>query len=278
MARFAIAPLWVSPARNRFAIRGWRGALVAAIAFVFVAGGVAVAMGAQRLALWGVVQMCTANQTMFGRPFPCLKVDVSNGAGLGWAVLRPPFGPPDTILTPTTKIIGIEDPWLLSAEAPNYFRDAWNMRSFVQTRDGGRSARDNMAVGINSRMARSQDQLHIHIGCLTPDVWRPLQSIAPKLPINTWTDIGPIVEGADFHALRIASDDLNGVNPFRLAMDAFKGDEPFNPADLFLLVARLGDAGKNGEFVVLTSRAGNVRWPRAPSTDEVLDNVCASEN
>ena len=271
-------PLPASPAQIRRGFRGRRGVVIALIAFVLVAAGVAFATGAQRLTLWGVVQLCTANQTMFGGPFPCLAVDLNDGVGLGWVVLRPPLGSPDTILSPTKKVLGIEDPWLRSNDAPNYFRDAWKMRSFVKTRDGGRAARDNMAVAVNSRIARSQDQLHVHIGCLTPDVWRPLQTIVPKLMFNSWADIGPIVEGADFRALRIASDDLAGVNPFRLAMDAYKSDGPIKSADLLVVVARLGDAGKNGEFVLLTSRVGSARWPRAPSTDEILDVACASEN
>ena len=85
---------------------------------------------ADRDALWGVVRACVSTHELTGGAFPCLFVDVSEGEERGFVVLRPPFGPPDTILAPTRKIDGVEDPWLMSPEAPNYFEAAWDALPF----------------------------------------------------------------------------------------------------------------------------------------------------
>ena len=44
----------------------------------------------------------------------------------------------DTILAPTRRITGVEDPFLQSPEAPNYFDAAWRARTFLRTRTGAR--------------------------------------------------------------------------------------------------------------------------------------------
>src|SRR5580658_7748696 len=79
-----------------------------AFAFAAVAGGPEISRGA----LWKVVQTCVANRALTGAAFPCLKVDVSQGDKHGYALLRAPWGAPDLILTPTRRMVGVEDPSL----------------------------------------------------------------------------------------------------------------------------------------------------------------------
>ena len=82
----------------------------------------------QRDVLLQVVRACVANHAITGLAFPCLEVNTSEGEDRGYIVLRRP-GLRDIVLAPTKQVVGIENPWLRTAEAPNYFQDAWNARS-----------------------------------------------------------------------------------------------------------------------------------------------------
>ena len=87
------------------------------------------------MVLWQVVRACVADYKLTGTPFPCLEVDLSGGEERGTVVLRPPLLE-DTVLAPTRLITGIEDPFLRSPEAPNYFDAAWRARTFLKDEDG----------------------------------------------------------------------------------------------------------------------------------------------
>jgi len=159
------------PIRTLGAKRAWRIAIFALAFLVLVGSARAFLAAAGRQALWQVVRACLATYTLTGVAFPCLKVNLTSGVERGYVVLRPMFGSPDTILTPTRKVVGLEDPWLRTAAAPNYFEAAWNARTLVKSaRSPGR---EEAALAVNSEGLRGQDQLHIHIGCLVPSARQP---------------------------------------------------------------------------------------------------------
>ncbi len=217
------------------------------------------AMGLHRTALWQVVRACVADYQLTGAPFPCLQVDLSGGEARGNVVLRPPFLD-DTILVPTRRIVGVEDPFLRSPEAPNYFDAAWRARTFLDGPDGEAPERDAIALIVNSAVVRVQDQLHIHIGCLRPSARLALAAAAPKVPIGEWAPIGAVVPHTMFWALRVPGTDLANVNPFRLAAEAFVGKA--RPGDLTIVVAGVRVEGDD-EFLILASyaRAPGAWWP-----------------
>jgi len=94
--------------------------ILAVVAVVTVcAGFAAYAMELHRMVLWQVVRACVADFKLTGKPFPCLEVDISRREAFGNVVLRPPLMD-DTVLVPTRRMKGIEDPFLQSPEAPNY--------------------------------------------------------------------------------------------------------------------------------------------------------------
>ena len=159
------------------------------------------------MALWQVVRACVADYKLTGTPFPCLEVNLAGGEELGNVVLRPPLLD-DTILAPTRRIKGVEDPFLRSPEAPNYFDAAWRARTFLKDADGEAPERDAIALFVNSAIVRTQDQLHIHVGCLLPYARRTLAAAAPKVPMGEWAQIGPVVPHTMFWAYRIPGTDL----------------------------------------------------------------------
>jgi CDP-diacylglycerol pyrophosphatase len=220
----------------------------------------AYAMQLHRTALWQIVRACVANTKLTGSPFPCLEVNLAGGEELGDVVVRPPLSD-DTILSPTRRIPGVEDPFLQSPEAPNYFDAAWRARTFLKDADGQAPERDAIALFVNSAAQRTQDQLHIHMGCLVPYARRTLAAAAPKVPMGAWAQIGPVVPHTMFWAYRIPGTELANVNPFRLAAEELAG-KTRGPGDLTVAVAGMRVAGDD-EFLILASyaKAPHAWWP-----------------
>jgi CDP-diacylglycerol pyrophosphatase len=229
----------------------------------------AFAIGLDRIVLWQVVRACVADFKLTGTPFPCLEVDLSGGEERGNVVLRPPLSD-DTILAPTRKITGIEDPFLQSPGAPNYFDVTWRARTFLKGADGQAPERDAIALVANSAVVRGQDQLHIHLGCLLPSARRTLAAAAPKIPIGQWAPIGAVVPYTMFWGLRIQGTDLSNVEPFRLAAEAFAG-KARGPGDLTVAIAGVRVEGDD-EFLILASYA-KAPW-RPVGADDLLYPAC----
>jgi CDP-diacylglycerol pyrophosphatase len=227
------------------------------------------AIGLDRTALWQVVRACVADYKLTGRPFPCLEVDLAGGEELGSVVLRPPLLD-DTILASTRRITGIEDPFLQAPEAPNYFDAAWRARTLLKDAGGHAPERDAIALFVNSAVVRTQDQLHIHVGCLLPYARRTLAAAAPKIPMGEWAQIGPVVPHTMFWGYRIRGTDLANVNPFRLAAEAVAG-KTRDPGDLTVVVAGVR-VESDDEFLILASyaKAPHAWWP--VGADNLLDS------
>ena len=230
----------------------------------------AYAMELHRMVLWQVVRACVADYKLTGTPFPCLEVNLTGGEERGSVVLRPPLSE-DTVFAPTRRIKGVEDPFLQSPDAPNYFDAAWRARTFLKAADGRAPERDDIALFLNSAIVRTQDQLHIHVGCLLPHARRTLAAVAPKIPMGEWAQIGPVVPHTMFWGYRLPGADLANVNPFRLAAEEL-GDKTSSPGDLTIVVAgvRVED---DDQFLILASysKAPHAWWP--VGADNLLD-IC----
>ena len=242
--------------------RGAKAVRILAVAAVLTvsAAFAAYAMELHRTALWQVVRACVATYKLTGKPFPCLEVNLAGGEERGAVVLRPPFMD-DTLLAPTRRIIGIEDPFLQSPEAPNYFEAAWRARSFLKDASGQVPERDAIVLFVNSEIVRTQDQLHIHVGCLLPYSRHMLAAAAPKVPVGEWAQIGAVVPHMVFWAYRIAGTDLANVNPFRLAADEL-GGKTNSPGDLTVAVVG-ARVDRDDEFLILATyaKAPHAWWP-----------------
>ncbi len=242
---------------------------IAAAGLLAVALGVTtLAAASDRGALWGVVRACLATHALTGAAFPCLDVDVRDGADRGFVVLRPPVGAPDTVLVPTRRVVGVEDPWVVDPDAPNYFAQAWRARSFVAALSAGDGRERDAAVAVNSEPLRSQDQLHIHIGCLDPEVGKALAPFIAAARVGEWKRAAPPEFGGEFWILRTGRSSLDGVDPFRLV-----GEGPAatarERARTSIAVTKPWIGGRR-EFVVLASRNGGVR------AETVVDLACAA--
>lgn len=198
--------------------------------------------------LWHLVSdRCVAGEVADRDPAPCSAVDLDSG----WAVLKDLEGVRQYLLIPTAKVSGVESPELIAPWAPNYFAAAWRSRSFTEAAAGGTLPRDWMSLAVNSSMARSQNQLHIHIDCLRADVHDLLARHAAEIGTG-WAPFAPLLNGHSYDALAVDGDDLS-VNPFRLRADALA--DPGNEMGIQTLV--VAGAVRNGRpgFVILADRA-----------------------
>lgn len=241
-----------------------------------IAGAIAIvgiwAFSLDRQALWPVIRACVANSRLTGSPFPCLEVKLEGGAQRGFVVLRPPIGQPDTILSPIRWVSGVESPLLMSPEAPNYFADAWNARRFVTDADGRPIDPLRIGLVVNPKERRTQDQLHIHIGCLVPEAEAALQAFAARAPAGQWSKLGALVPHSVFWGFPTGSTDLATVEPFRLAVAAMAGMTQ-NQANVTVAVGLTSVKGRK-EFIVLATYPGAPHQWWTMGSDDLLEYDC----
>lgn len=204
-----------TPPSSRRLRRRLAAAALSLTALVAVPGH-AVAHG-DREALWHLIhEQCVPDQLSHRDPAPCIEVDLDEGEQRGAAVMKDSEGPDQFLLIPTARITGIEDPAVRAPDAPNYFEYAWRARVYTEEEAGGTLPRDWISLAVNSAPARTQDQLHIHIDCLTADVHQALAASAGLIG-PAWTSLPVPLAGDNYQA--IAIDSLESVNPFVLATD-----------------------------------------------------------
>ena len=230
--------------------------------------GVVAGRGMMRDTLWRVVRSCVGNYSVTGLAFPCLAVDLTGGEAKGWVVLRPPIGDPDTILAPTARIIGVEDPKLQDPGAANYFASAWSAREFVPGE--GAPLASETAVVVNSKFSRTQDQLHLHIGCLNPTVRANLRKLAPGLSVGVWTRDDRMAPGwRETWVLRTGLSDAHALQPFRRVYEIAPDTQRM--ARLLVAVATAPTQGRD-EFVIIAVQS---IAKSDPGAEEVVEPSCS---
>jgi len=226
-------------------------ALTTALACSLVAVGSA---QADPNALWTIVHgQCVANESRHHDPAPCARVDLGFGEERGYAVYRDAVGAHQYLLIPTARITGIESPELLEPDATTYFAEAWQARSFVEELAGGRIGRDWMSLAVNSAVARSQDQLHIHMDCLHADVHDILASSAGLIG-SAWAPLPTPLAGHTYSAITVNSADLDELNPFQLLADGLHGAREEMGLYTLIVVGAVDGSGQP-RFIVLAGRA-----------------------
>jgi CDP-diacylglycerol pyrophosphatase len=255
--------------RRRWAIGGMlAAALVGAVGLLF---GPDLLNAADPDALWKIVHgVCVPHQELALDPSPCAFVSAGSQRELGYAVLKDRSGATQYLLIPTDKVTGIEDPKLLKPGTETYLIKAWAFRSLLFARLGHDLPAQDVSLAINSVPGRSQNQLHIHIDCVRPDVRDALKaaqaSIGPE-----WKPLAPPFSSHTYQAMAIPAQELERSNLFhRLARTVPAGS--MGQETLVVIGAILAD-GKPG-FDILTDRVGSSPGDMA-SGEELQDHDCA---
>ena len=129
-------------------------------------------------ALWQIIsQKCVPNMAKSGNPAPCQQVNTAQG----YVTLKDLNGPLQFLLMPIEKITGMESPIILEPTPPNLFAAAWQQRSLLAKKRGATIDDSALSLAINAQYGRSQNQLHIHISCLRPDIRQQLDNMTARL-------------------------------------------------------------------------------------------------
>ncbi len=230
-------------------------------------------------ALWKIVHdRCVPDQLAHRSPAPCASVDLSGGEADGSAVLKDIEGTSQFLLIPTARISGIESPAILAPDAPNFFARAWSATALVDERLHRLLPRRDLSLAINSRSGRSQEQLHIHVDCIAPEVRAALDRAAPAIGAQ-WRPLPVRLALHRYRAIRIPGDSLADVNPFRLLAASLADPGREMGRHTLVLVGEVRD-GQPG-FVLLDGEAGPLAALLGPrialgsgSGEELQDHAC----
>ncbi|MGH7024568.1 MAG: CDP-diacylglycerol diphosphatase, partial [Caulobacteraceae bacterium] len=189
-------------------------------------------------ALWHVVHdLCAVDMKISHLPAPCLEYDRRGG----YAALKDLRGKTQVLLIPTARVTGIESPKLLAWGGPNYWQAAWDARRFFEKRAGGEVPREDIGLAINSMFGRSQNQLHIHIDCIKPEVKAALAEHAGEIGAE-WKPLGFDLAGERYRARRILGDEIAPHDPFKLlARENARAREDMGRQTLAVIGAEFAD-------------------------------------
>ena len=154
-------------------------------------------------ALWNIVHgECVPHFEAGEGPKPCESVELEGGVAEGVAILKDLVGVAQMLAIPTRRITGIEDPQMLAPDAPPVFAIGWGAKALVEARLGRSLPREAVGLAINSKWARSQDQLHVHVDCVAIPVMKALAVYASALD-GEWRAMTVPLQGRVYFALRV---------------------------------------------------------------------------
>jgi len=234
---------------------------------------VSAAAQADPSALWNIVHgQCVPHEEASHDPSPCAVVTLSGGMAKGYSLLKDITGIAQYLLIPTARIGGIEDPAILAPDAVNYWQAAWEGRSLVEQRLHTTLARDDVSLAINSAWGRTQNQFHIHIDCVRPDVRDALHANLDRIGM-AWAPFPVALASHEYQAIRVNQGTLLGVDPFRVLVDQVP-DARGNMGKYTLVVVGMTFPDSSPGFVLLTDRV-NLLAGNLAAGEELQDHSCA---
>jgi CDP-diacylglycerol pyrophosphatase len=231
------------------------------------------AAAADRGALWRIAHdQCVPNEEAHQNPAPCAHVDVRGGIDRGYVILKDRVGIAQFLLIPTRRIAGIESPDLLAPGSFNYWAAAWQNRTYVMAAIKHDLAWDTIGLAVNSALSRSQDEFHIHIDCLAPEV-RALLAVHRTEIGTTWAELAFDLRGERYFARRLAAADLPRQDPLTLLASGVPGAGQHMGQETLVVAGVTFAPGQNG-FVLLAARANPASGNLAHG-ENLLDHSCA---
>lgn len=210
--------------------------------------------------LWQIVsEGCVTQQQQSASPAPCLRVNLPEH----YAVFNDANGPLHTLLIPTDKITGIESPALLNSKTENYFQHGWDTRYLLQQKSTFPIAEPYLALAINSRYGRTQNQLHLHLACLKPDVYRAISRQIQHIG-SQWQTLNTTLSGRHYLAIKVPET----TNPF-MALAQYVEAEGDSMA--YYGLARI--VPEQGEAILLATRL-QLTALNLGTAEELLDFDC----
>ena len=226
--------------------------------------GVDLLPGAGRDGLRQVVQnQCLQNWRQHHDPAPCERIWLSSPQpdSPGYAVLEDRKGGAHYLLIPLQTFSGTESGELLDPDLPNYFAQAWNVRDLLDKYVGHAVPRTAVGLALNTARTRDQDQFHIHIECLRPEVFEALQAAAAQISTK-WSPI--TVMGSTYQAMRIGDASLESTRLFELVAQV--SPEARHHLETYTVLIAGMQYPEGAGFAILTSTG--------PTAELLLDPGC----
>lgn len=247
------------PASTRRVLQAATGVVIAA---ALLLGCQAVVRVHNPDALWQIVsRSCVPSEAAGKGPGKCAKVSPD-----GYALLKDMRGKGQYLLIPTARVTSMESSALSRPGAPDYFLDAWENRGFVSKALDARVPDALMSLAINSAKGRSQNQLHIHIDCMSQAVRDALSAYDDAAP-GAWVDAR--LNHHFYRLMRVASASAADVHPYeRVLKQAEAHGQAIGDHSIFMATA------PGGFFVV-----DGYYQPYGPSanpgsSEELQDHSC----
>lgn len=171
-----------------------------------------------------------------------------------------PHKPQAYLLIPVDPIAGVEDEKIFSPPFVDLWSSAW---LWSEKYPGRTSAVTGLAM--NSALARTQNQLHIHISCVLPDVTRALWKKRISSDPNNATSVKLGPNHTTYRVVAVPT--LDGANsPFTIARTIAQSTKT-EMREQGIAVVR---GKKNNGFYVLDTAENR------GGAEELLDQTCAS--
>ncbi|WP_369309050.1 CDP-diacylglycerol diphosphatase [Providencia rettgeri] len=220
-------------------------------------------------ALWNIVneQCLSPQKTVFASPSSCLKVDKEKH----YVLFKDKQGPRHNLVIPTSTIAGIESPQLLEPSSPDYFAIAWQERESLLPKAGTPFPHDLLAVAVNSPYGRSQNQLHLHIACLKPEVSLQINQVSTHITTD-WATLPTKLIGHHYLAKKLQDEPTKPKNAFN-QLNEYVEKHQDKMSNFGLALIQLTDGSK----VLLANRV-NIWDLNLGSAGELLDYQCVAAN
>lgn len=207
--------------------------------------------------LWALAQCCESSLTS---DVGCRVHDQKNG----YVIIKDNSArkPRSYMIIPTSRVTGIEDGLVDRPPVVDFWQYGW-----AQSRTWpGYSAADT-GMAINSEQGRTQNQLHIHISCVRPDVKKALDQAAigffPARPVTLRL---PPHDNL-YRALKVTR--LDGEqSPFLVFQSDPKVKETMGEQSIAVV-----GSGIAGQYYVLDTQSGDGNRGQA---EELLEQTCQS--
>jgi CDP-diacylglycerol pyrophosphatase len=180
----------------------------------------------------------------------------------GYVIIKDndPRKPQAYLILPIAKVTGVEDPLIFKPPVVDFWQHGWAQSATYP----GRPPADT-ALAINSRHARSQNQLHIHISCVRSDVKSAL--LATPIPFYPDKPVAlPLAPHQHVYEVVKVTGLAGPLSPFLLARD-----NPGAKADMGDQSIAVVGSAKADEYFVLSTHHGA---DNPAFAEELLNQSC----
>lgn len=197
----------------------------------------------------------------------CVMVDRAKGLVL----YKDAIGRSHFLIIPDHRVTGVEESGVWQNDGgPNQWAFGWDARQFVGQARGRQLPDAILGLAINSKASRSQEQMHIHLDCISRDARDFVSGTSARIG-TTWTALRFM--GKPVQAIFVPSPEPSmSVNPFLLIKHRL-GEAASVVPDRGVFVTYVVDAAGASGFVIVDQPVDREAGSNGHASD-FLDRQC----